>query len=693
MIKFRFIIFGILLTILLFITACGTPGIATVPPSDTPTDTSTPEPTGTPAPELTEVFYDLDHTDQGLLINSGGDVDTEIVPIEGEKAFRSGNGQALPSSDGNDVPDSYIQFRVDDNFIYRGLPTSRVNIIVEYLDEGTDRFNIQYDGLSGGPYGNGKFKDSGFVFKTGTGEFQTAVITICDANFAIRDQNTDFRIVDMGDGAETIRRITVEKVTSSAGPAVINVDSCGANPFDDQPDSDAIQACINQTCSGDTVTFTSGGGGSDYQGYMIDKTIFLVHPTVKTNLTFTSTDPDDHALLKATSDLKGFVVHLFSRSTLSGGGQVDDITVSQLDFDGNRDERVCFGKILEGQNWAEEEGENDNWGSWLPECTNPGDPWCSAGTLSMYGGMGIYDFEQDYQAYPEYWSTGIIVKDVTISNTECATALSFQGAAGRIDSVVIDTAGEHTHAPGCDLVDQDEEVGAWSDGITFEGPAHIVTNNTISDPSDVGIVFFGGRDTVITNNLVQARTGNHGMFAAIAVHPWTFGWLPGIEVTGNQVINEADESCGGIHIGINIGGHPWNAGCRWGGAWPSAVGSIELDGEGNQICTTLSPPPGGLPCPEESVCRTWGYIPSGETLTLANNVVTGAQVNYIIEGMEVEGELILDNNVSNQPRLTGWEDDRSCTWDGITDSWGTLDFVAHDPSIDGWTDIRIYCIR
>ncbi len=667
MIKFRFIIFGILLTILLFITACGTPGIATVPPSDTPTDTSTPEPTGTPAPELTEVFYDLDYTDQGLLINSGGDVDTEIVPIEGEKAFRSGNGQVLPSSDGNDVPDSYIQFRVDDNFIYRGLPTSRVNIIVEYLDEGTDRFNIQYDGLSGGPYGNGKFKDSGFVFKTGTGKFQTAVIPICDANFANRDQNADFRLVDWGDGAETIRRITVEKVTSSAGPAVINVDSCGANPFDDQPDSDAIQACLNQTCSGDTILFTSSGGNPDYQGYIIDKTIILVHPTAKSSLTFTSTDPEDRALLIASDNLKGFVAQLYARTVMTNEGEIDDIVLRDIDLDGNRDQRICYGED-EVQN-----GIDDNWGSWLGECEGYDDPWCSPGTLAMRGFLGVDS------------SSGIVVQDVTISNTECATALAFHSIDGMIDSVIIDTAGDHVHGPGCKLTDPDEISGAWSDGITFAAFDSRLTNNTIINASDIGIVCFACTGTIIANNTIIAEPGNYGMFGGIALHPWGNSDFSGIEIIDNQVINQGDETCGGIHAGINLGLHMWGTGCDY---HPSShlIGNVGP-------CSSLSPPPGGTNCDPNQPCRLWGYIPEGETLTLANNVVSGAQVNYLIEGLEVVGELIEHDNISESPRMTDWQGDIDCTWDGITDSWGTLDYVAHDPTISSWIDQRIYCER
>jgi hypothetical protein len=66
--------------------------------------------------------------------------------------------------------------------------------------------------------------------------------------------------------------------------------------------------------------------------------------------------------------------------------------------------------------------------------------------------------------------------------------------------------------------------------------------------------------------------------------------------------------------------------------------------------------------------------------------VTGAQVNYLIEGLDVEGELVISGNVSTTPRPTDWQGDQACTWDGITDSWGTIELVAHDPMIEGWID-------
>lgn len=445
---------------------------------------------------------------------------------------------------------------------------------------------------------------------------------------------------------------------------IINVDFCGANPWDNRPDSTAIQACINQVRSGDTVLFTSGGDSSEYRGYIIDKTIFLIHPSVKNDLIFTSTDPEDHALLIASPNLLGFVVQLYARSQLSHEDEFKNIIFKDLDLDGNRAERICYGDD-EIKN-----GIDDNWGSWLPECNQFNDAWCTAGTLAMRGAGKV---------------TGLIVQDITISNTECGTALEYYGAEGMIDSIVVDTAGDHVHGAGCQMTDPDESIGAWSDGITFAGPGNIITNNTIINASDIGIVCFDCTNTTIANNTILAETGNNGMFAGIALHPYWNGDFSGITVSDNEVINNGDEICGGIHAGINLGNHMWHTGCL---EHPEAsvIGTIGA-------CSSISPPPGGTYCDPNQSCRSWGYIPPGETLTLVNNTATGAQVSFLIEGVEVAGNLIEDGNISATPRMTDWQGDRNCTWDGISDNWGMIDFVAHDPTIEGWTDQRIYCTR
>jgi len=625
---------------------------------------------------LTQVVYDQDHTTNGLLLDTGGDMDTEVVSVGSppEQALRTGNGEVLPSTDGNRVEDYYMQFRIDDEFIFRGSPTSRVQIEIEYLDEGIDTFNIQYDAISGGHEGDARFKDTGVVAKTNSGGFKTAVFQLCDAYFGNRENGADFRIADSADGAETIRRVAVTLLAPKSGPLTHYIDSFGANPFDDQPDSDAIQACIDRACSGDTVLFTSGVNSHDYQGYVIDKTIFLVRTSSKSDLTFSSTDPNNHALLRASPDLLGFVVRLRARSGINDAGNIDNITISHLDLDGNRAERKCYGADRIGN------GIDDNWGSWLPEC-NAFD--CHPGTLAMIGEIDLADPTQDYLSNPSRWSIGLVVDDLRISQTECATALGLEGAACIIKDTIIDTAGDHFHVDGCSPADNDEPLGAWADGITFTGPEHRIINNLIIDASDIGIVTFGGRDTIIANNTIIAQPGNNGMFAGIAVHTWSYGLLSGFQVVGNHVINEADPRCGGIHVGINIGSHMWNAGCI-SYTQPGAVG----DPNG---CSSLSPPPGWTLCVPGQPCRVWGHIPEGATFTLADNTVTGAQVNFLVEGMEILGELIVSGNVSNSPQLTDWSNDEGCTRDGITYSWGALDFVAHDPTIEGWIDQRIYC--
>jgi len=156
----------------------------------------------------------------GLSLDSGGDTDTEVVSAGNPamEARRTGNGRALPSSDGNSVADHYLQLRVDDAEIYAGLPTTRVRVEVVYLDTGGDAFELQYDALSGGPFGDGRFKSAPVLQKTSTGLWKTAVFTLCDAYFANRDLGSDLRISDQGDGPETIQRVTLTLLSPAACP-------------------------------------------------------------------------------------------------------------------------------------------------------------------------------------------------------------------------------------------------------------------------------------------------------------------------------------------------------------------------------------------------------------------------------------------------------------------------------------------
>jgi hypothetical protein len=96
-----------------------------------------PAPTETAAavkPLAVSITLDNQNINKGITQDSGGDVDTIVVQVDGGKARKSGNGNALASADGNVVPDLFFQFNVDDKQMYAGSPTTHVRVEVDYLD-------------------------------------------------------------------------------------------------------------------------------------------------------------------------------------------------------------------------------------------------------------------------------------------------------------------------------------------------------------------------------------------------------------------------------------------------------------------------------------------------------------------------------------------------------------------------------
>lgn len=652
------VILTIFIVLCLSITACSADGTVESTSAQTEATSATSEPAieeiATSEPVSLSIILDNPVTMNGISLDGGGDVDTVPAEFGGLAARQSGNGSALQSADGNNVPDSYFQFKLDDDKIYNGSPTGRVRLEVDYLDEGTDSFSLQYDAIPAGG-ADTAFSGGGSVVKTDSGEIKTAVFNICDGNFTNRVNGGDFRISDDNNGAETIREVRVFGLESNI--VTLNVDDFGANPQDDMPDSEAIQAALDSTCSGDTVVFTSGVNTSGYQGYLIDKTLFLTGMSAKHDLTFTSSNPEDHALLKATTDLKGYVVRLFSRTRFAANKNIFNIDFGYIDIHGGRDVRVCMGPDGVGN------GEGDNWGSWLPECDIFDDPWCSPGNLGFDGFAG-----------------NVVVHDLVDQQGECGSSLAFTGANGIVRNVTIDTVGDHVHASGCINTDNDGDYGSWSDGITMVGPGHQILNNTIINPSDIGIVHFGGQDTIIANNTVRITAGNYGAFGAIALHAWDVSDTSGVQITGNTITSEGDVNCGGLHTGINIGPHMWGGACI---QFPMPAN------DGNPVCSAEPDPAEIVPCSGEP-CQLWLVVPEGKKLIMNDNSVTGAHINYLIEGLLVNGVFVDENNISTGPRQSDWDAARfGC--DGIF--WGPLDKAAHHESLPGYTDIRIHCER
>ena len=459
---------------------------------------------------------------------------------------------------------------------------------------------------------------------------------------------------------------------------VLNVDDYGADPYDDQPDSRAIQSALNDLKSGEILEFSSGNEAEGYQGYLINETLFIIWDTSHTDLVLTSTDPNAPAVLRATEDLLGFVIRLFSRKQWwHSAGLIDDITLQNLEIDAGRDIRICAGSD------GIPNGLDDNWGSWVPgECPVPDDPWCNAGGISLTGAVDFNDYSQDFRSNSDQWSTGLIVDNVVIKNVECGTALGLSGADSSVTNSTIDTAGEHTHVNWCAPTDPDGELAFWSDGITFDGTNIAVENNTIINASDVAIVFFGGKNARIVGNSITSTDGNYGAFAGIQVGPVGFGDISGLEVSNNTLISTSDQSCGGLHTGINIGQNMWNKGCV-GAAGPGTVGNVKT-------CVDYPVLPEGSHCEVGELCQIWGYVPEGESIYMRDNLVRGAHINFLVQGIEVLGDFMISGNVSEAPQESDWE---AAAYGCNGSTWGPMDFVAWKPAFEGWLERPILCER
>jgi len=163
----------------------------------------------TSIPGAIEVVFDIDHTDHGLaILDNVDDGNYQIVDVEKDQAYSTGNGQSFTAQDGNLAGDYFLYFDIEDTIMYRLREGSKISILVTFLDLGTDSFTIQYDAYSGGPYGDGRYKDTGVFTKTNSGEFTTAEFKLSDAFFANLSTG-DFRIFDNQDGAEVIRSVRV----------------------------------------------------------------------------------------------------------------------------------------------------------------------------------------------------------------------------------------------------------------------------------------------------------------------------------------------------------------------------------------------------------------------------------------------------------------------------------------------------
>ena len=291
-----------------------------------------------------------------------------------------------------------------------------------------------------------------------------------------------------------------------------------------------IQQCINNTASGGTLQIPAGTYGIATQ-ILINKPFTL--RTSGTSGSTQSCEAISCAILKATPSFNSS-----NGGFLAVVGPTDHVTIDHIVLDGNRSARLFTTAASQCA------AGNNTWGfnSRMSDCT-----FCRF----------TYNVSK---------------------NTLCGSGIEFRGNDGTITNNILRNNG------------QNSQNNMWSDGITIHfSDRATVTNNTIVDSSDVGLVMGGARDANVSNNAISQPT--QVVFAGLSLDNFgagTSGDYTNAVVTQNTIDCSAARNC---HFGINLGPHSWEVvanifgGSVFGNTVTNARQGINVDGAG----TALSP--------------------------------------------------------------------------------------------------------
>lgn len=261
------------------------------------------------------------------------------------------------------------------------------------------------------------------------------------------------------------------------------------------PAAAAIQSCIDNTAQGGTLEIPAGN-------YLIDSQLKITKPMVlRTRGTSGITKACLGSIPCAT-----FVASpaLYAPGGLLALRSIANVTIDHLILDGNRFARMigspAYEKCLAGDN--------------------------------------IYGFNAVASK-----CTACSVKNSASIRALCGTAFEWWGDDAVIDNNVFSGNGDNAVRR------------TWSDGLTIlQSENAVVTNNKFIDNSDVGLIFGGGRNARLQNNLVsQQEMKAFAGFMMDNFNGGTSGDFTGTTISGNS-IHCAPGNC---FFGINIGPHPW----------------------------------------------------------------------------------------------------------------------------------------
>ncbi len=261
----------------------------------------------------------------------------------------------------------------------------------------------------------------------------------------------------------------------------------------------AIQSCIDNTPSGETLELPAGIYRMDHQVQISARPITLRSEGKNESMPKCATDNHDCAELKASTSFADTIGIL---RMLSPGTRVDHIVVN-----GNKVERRS---TASGQS-------------------------CSAGS-NQYG----YNIQMGCN---DCGLTNSVTK-----NALCGTGAEVSGVRSNIRVWRNTIAFNGVH----------NLQGLWADGLTVHDAQNSTfTENEAVDNTDIDIIFGGCTDCAIQNNTIWHTAAFEGStFAGLMIHAWTTtsGNYTGTVTSGNAIDCGPQRQCG---IGLYIGSDAW----------------------------------------------------------------------------------------------------------------------------------------
>lgn len=366
-----------------------------------------------------------------------------------------------------------------------------------------------------------------------------------------------------------------------------------ADPTGNIPATDAIQACIYATPTNGTLNLPAGT-------YLVTKAIQIDRAMTLRTAGVSNTDPQcgkstPCATLLADANFAGINGMLYI--PFSNNVNVDHIAV-----DGNR--------------WARLNSQN------AKNCS----------TASVGGFVGsLYGYNAQVIN-----CTNCSLTNSYSARALCGTAMEWNGTSAKIDNNTFLSNGQH------------EKALMWADGLTIHDASDsVITNNTIIDSSDVGLILGKlVRSYVKSNMVLQQRAKTFAAFMISSFGSPALGDFTGADLSSNYI------SCnpGTCFYAVNLGGHAWNGAEAYigGGTFANntiigGVIGLNVDGVGvgkplttisgnsitsNQPDNVLTPCATGSP----TSIRSTRYNLSPDSKVAGTQVATANQVTHTCVG-------------------------------------------------------------